>query len=450
MFRVRILKYLLIALLVFAIPFVYFGIDGFTVDINGKETKAKYTSRKEEPTMEIVFDKNVEVFNYFTVKYTSDAFLKCELKFKTALGFEEEEFFLEDAPEQKTFQSFIKKNALSIKSMTVTPLNKEKADFKIISLDTEKRELPDDYIYIQNDEIKIGVSLKWGGALAYYEDLNSDVEAVYHNGRIKVDSKASEKYGCECVNSNVNLINRHDTGRLIQQSYYGTRDESEYTPGVFMKQVWSYNPVQGGNQYNESSEIVDYKITDNSIYIKCRPLDWAKSAEYITPSYMEATYTLKGKLLKVDCRFTDFSGYSSVYKGQELPAFYPIEPFNTLVHYEGDKPGTNDKLSYQKDLGFWAETGYPRFKTTEKWSAFVGEFKDSFGLGLYSDTCDKVLAGVFKRDKTQNADPSVDNPTSYIAITQPFMFQSFVPFEYSFSITSGTAEEMRNTFLNQK
>jgi hypothetical protein len=112
------------------------------------------------------------------------------------------------------------------------------------------------------------------------------------------------------LTKSVNLINRNDTGRVVQQSYYGTIGENDsYECGEYMGSKWSYNPVQGGNKYNESSKLVDCRINDNSIYIKCRPLDWAKEAKYITPAYMEAEYTLINGCVKAKCRFTDFSGY---------------------------------------------------------------------------------------------------------------------------------------------
>ena len=155
--------------------------------------------------------------------------------------------------------------------------------------------------------------------MSYLEDLDSNVQAVSVDGQIKVDSNASERYNAESVNDNVNLINRNDTGRLVQQSYYGTLD---YDHGVYMDNDWRYNPVQGGNQFNDASKIVDLRVTDTEIYIKCRPLDWAKEKEYITPSYMEATYSLEDGAVHAKCRFVDFSGWVHGCKSQELPAFY--------------------------------------------------------------------------------------------------------------------------------
>jgi hypothetical protein len=281
--------------------------------------------------------------------------------------------------------------------------------------------------------------------LSFFEDLDSNVEAVKVDGITKVDSNASERYGQRAVNKSVNLINANDTGRLVQQSYYGSDGSSGdgYTPGVFMDNRWNYNPVQGGNQYNESSKIVDLKVTENEIYVKCRPLDWSLPEENITPSYMEATYVLDGARLDASCRFVDFSGYTPTYTSQEIPAFYCIEPFNRFVYCP------DEDIEIVPDLIFWPDAGYPKFNSAENWAGFIGEFDDSFGIGVYVEGENSFLAGVYNRETTDEKDPAHDDPTSYIAVIKFITFESFTPFSYNFSLTSGTAEEMRQTFAER-
>ncbi len=393
-------------------------------------------------------------FNYFGIKYKTDSYTKGTITYIMNAEKYSEEFFLEPS-ESGSFCSFIdgmlkkyKSNRLC--SVEFEPLNKESGSFSLEGIGLFNREIPEREVFIQNGEYKLGVDLLWGGALSYLEDLNSNVEAVKVDGRIFVDSKASERYNSKSVNNNVNLINRFDPGRLVQQSYYGTFGGG-YECGDFMGQKWNYNPVQGGNQFGEASKIVDIITTDSSLYIKCRPLDWAKSAEYITPSYMEATYTLKNSLIDVSCRFVDFSGYDSVTTTQEMPAFYCIEPFNRFVYYGGETPWTGDEnLTYENKLIFWPDAGYPNFISTENWAAFIGEFDNSFGIGIYVPSEPSFLAGVYEREKTTNTDPSVDGTTSYIAAVETMEFSSFKPMEYNYSISTGTVTEMRNAFSTVK
>lgn len=413
-----------------------------------------YVSFENELT--VSFDSGFcDWFNYYAISYCSDSYIKGIINYRSGVKAKSEEFFLEPSETPGSFYSFIDGflegvKANCIESVTFVPLDKEKASFSLKGIATFNRSIPENEIFVENGSCKIGVNLLWGGALSYFEDLDSNVQAVEVDGIIKVDSNASERYGVQSVNNNVNLINRNDTGRLIQQSYYGTGDSSVYDCGVFMGNVWNYNPVQGGNQYNESSKIVDYRIDETSIYIKCRPLDWAKSKEFITPSYMEATYTISGEKLHAECRFVDFSGYPDTFTSQELPAFYCVEPLNRYVYYGGNEPWSGGALTVVPDLIFWPDAGYPHFNSTESWSAFIGDFDDSFGMGVYVPGETDFLSGVYERGKTANSDPSKDGPTSYIALIKFITFKSFSPFEYEYYISTGTAEQIRNSFSQIK
>ena len=387
-------------------------------------------------------------FNYYGIEYSSDCYIKATVHYSAGVKAKTEDFFLEPSKKKTTFYSFVDdalagKKGNKINSITLETLTKAEENIKIYGFSVFNREIPEQEVFIQNDTHKLGIDLLWGGALSYLEDLDSNVQAVSVDGQIKVDSNASERYNAESVNNNVNLINRNDTGRLVQQSYYGTLD---YDHGVYMENDWRYNPVQGGNQFNDASKIVDLRVTDTKIYIKCRPLDWAKEKEYITPSYMEATYSLEDGAVHTKCRFVDFSGYPEAESTQEIPAFYCIEPLNNFVYYGGKKPWTNGKLTNEPDLIFWPDAGYPNFYSKENWSAFTGEFEDSFGIGVYVDNEEAFLAGVFEREKTTNEDPSKDGPTSYIAIVKNRIFKSFDPYEYEYYLATGDTTEIRNTF----
>ncbi|MEE1503553.1 MAG: hypothetical protein UGF89_04805 [Acutalibacteraceae bacterium] len=387
-------------------------------------------------------------FNYYGIEYSSDCYIKATVHYSAGVKAKTEDFFLEPSKKKITFYSFVDdalagKKGNKINSITLEPLTKAEENIKIYGFSVFNREIPEQEIFIQNDTHKLGIDLLWGGALSYLEDLDSNVQAVSVDGQIKVDSNASERYNTESVNDNINLINRNDTGRLVQQSYYGTLD---YDHGVYMENDWRYNPVQGGNQFNDASKIVDLRVTDTEIYIKCRPLDWAKEKEYITPSYMEATYSLENGAVHAKCRFVDFSGYPEAESTQEIPAFYCIEPLNNFVYYGGKKPWTNGKLTNEPDLIFWPDAGYPNFYSKENWSAFTGEFEDSFGIGVYVDNEEAFLAGVYEREKTTNEDPSKDGPTSYIAIVKNRIFKSFDPYQYEYYLATGNTTEIRNTF----
>lgn len=386
----------------------------------------------------------VDWFNYFTLNYQTDAYIKGEITYKTGVTDNSEEFFLEPA-ESGVFSSFIDNclkgtKANGIYSISFEPLNVTSATICINGMSTFNREVPDREIYIEKDGYKIGVDLQWGGALSYLEDTDSSVEAVKTEDRVYVDSNASERYGVKAFSKNVNLINRYDPGRLVQQSYYGTGDCEQYEGGIYMDFKWNYNPVQGGNQFGDSSKIVDIRCDDDSIYIKCRPLDWALPKEYITPSYMEATYTIEKGSVHVECRYVDFSGYPAITTSQETPAFYCIEPFNRFVYTDGGE------IKSEPDLVFWHNGGNPDFFSDENWAAFVGPEEDSFGIGVYIPDETRFRSGVYNRGGYLSKDPSKNAATSYIAVINFRESTSFDPYSYEYYITTGSTEEIQTTF----
>lgn len=178
-----------------------------------------------------------DCFNYFGIKYSTDSYARGVITYTKSSEKYFEDFFLEPS-ENGSFYSFIdsildKRKSSRFCSVSFEPLNKETGSFTLSGIGLFNREISDREVYIQNDEYMLGIDLLWGGALSYLEDLNSNVEAVKVDGRIFVDSKASERYNTKSVNNNANLINRYEPGRLVQQSYYGIFKDG-YESGEFM------------------------------------------------------------------------------------------------------------------------------------------------------------------------------------------------------------------------
>ena len=395
-----------------------------------------------------------EGFNQYEITYSSDAYVKGEISFNGTI----EEFFLEPA-QNGTFSGYIDgflkgETQTQITSVVFKPLDKKSMYFTLWAVDLRKATNPADsngMVYLSDDNYKIGVDLDWGGALSYLEDLKNDVMSSVPKYSLKkvteVDFSSKVKTGIlNNTSSSVNLINCNDTGRLVQQSYYGT-NSPPYEMGDYNGTPWNYNPVQGGNVHNEPSKIVDLKVTDNEIYVKCRPLDWGKTAEHITPSYMEAWYTLENGLMRATCRFVDYSGYPQATTTQELPAFYCVEPLNTFVYYSGGEPWSEDNTKKtESNLAFWGEVTDQFFTCNENWAAYIGDDADSFGIGLYCPGQTNMLTGVFNKDGSTTVEPSTESPTSYIAAVDTFTFKSFNPFSYAYYITTGNVDTIRNNF----
>ena len=401
---------------------------GFTSAANNKLTFTKGLTLTFDPA------NTSDAFNRFTLGYTSTQPLYGKITYTLEGKTVTDDFYLEAGT--GTFSCVISqylnsKKGTGIASMTFETCNDKSADFALCVLNTQDYpvygEGADTY-YIENPRYKLGVRLIWGGGINYLEDKQSDIK------RLK------------------NLVNQADTGRLIQQSYYGVQQNAEYTPGKYNGSTWAYNPVQGGDVKGNHSRIIDIVVTEYSVYVKSQPLDWAKDNS-LTPSYMENTYTVYSDRIQVDNRFVDFSDWTHRYCHQELPAFYTVSYLSRFTLYNGTKPWTDDTMSYRDDLGFWGDSTYYNDCTfllknsnTETWCAWTNPTKD-FGIGLYVPNVDSYLAG---RHAFNNSMESTNGATNYVAPVNTILLKSFEALEYSYLISTGSVEEMRATFKEHK
>ncbi len=372
-------------------------------------------------------------FNRFTMTYTSTEPLRCSISYTEDGEVRSDEFFLE-AGENVSFSGLTghyltgrKGNDLT--ALTIDTCKDSAAQFLLHDFTTEEYPVfSGDTYYIENDRFKVGIRLTWGGGICYISDVRNPVSGM------------------------TNLINQADTGRLIQQSYYGTGPNAEYTPGTFMNSDWRYNPVQGGDQYQNHSRIIDIVADKTSVYVKSQPQDWSLDGQ-ITPSYMENTYTLYDDHIRVDNRFVDFSGWEHPSASQELPAFYTVSYLDRFTWYDGTKPWTGDTLSFRDDLNFWGDPRYAadssfhiRENNTETWCSWTNP-KDDYGIGLYVPNVDMYFAGKHAYNKSK--DPA-NGACNYVAPLNQLQMVSYQPIEYSYLMTTGSVEEIRAVFAENK
>ena len=401
---------------------------GYTAANNNKLTFVK--------GLTLTFDaaKTSKAFNRFTLGYTSTQPLYGKVTYSVGSQTVTDDFYLEAGTH--TFSCLIKqylnsKKGTKIVSMTFETCNDKSADFALCVLNTEDYPVLGvgaDTYYLENSRYKLGIRLIWGGGINYLEDKTCNISQLQ------------------------NLVNQADTGRLIQQSYYGVQQNAEYTPGHFNGSTWAYNPVQGGDVAQNHSRIIDIVVTEYSVYVKSQPMDWAKNNE-ITPSYMENTYTVYSDRIQVDNRFVDFSNWTHRYCHQELPAFYTVSYLSRFTLYNGAKPWTDDVMSYRDNLNFWGDQAYyndctflMKNSNTETWCAWTNP-TDDFGIGLYVPNVDSLLAG---RHAFNNSKDSTNGATNYVAPVNAILLKSFESLEYSYLITTGSVSEIRSTFKEHK
>ncbi|MBO7360640.1 MAG: hypothetical protein J6V48_05875 [Clostridia bacterium] len=404
---------------------------GFKADGYSSVEGGLFTLRKE---FVITFDEPVVPggFNRMSFAYSSTGPVKATVSYRLGTVSAVEVFYFE-AGERAVFKGLISTcldgmTGSGIDSIQIKPL-KGTTKFELLSVSAEVADpLPGGVYYLENDRFRVGIRLSWGGGINCIEDKKCPVAGLS------------------------NLINGHDTGRLIQQSYYGTAGNASYTPGEFNGSKWSYNPVQGGDKYGNSSRLVDFEVSGDSVWVKAQPQDWSLNGK-ITPSYMENRYTLTDGFIRVDNRFVDFSGWEHRYAHQELPAFYTVSYLDRFAYYGGSAGWSGDTLTIKDGLPFWGDAAYAnscRFTmkkgNDETWCAWVSS-TDNYGIGLYVPGIDQFYAGRFGYNGSKSAS---DSATNYVAPLLTLKLVSFKPVEYSYLIATGSPDEIRSVFYENR
>jgi hypothetical protein len=241
-----------------------------------------------------------------------------------------------------------------------------------------------------------------------------------------------------------NIVNVHDEGRYIQQSYYAGKSLDRTSDGQHPNwSPWTWNPIQVGDVYRNRAEILECSTSDNTLYTKCIPMQWDmnnKPAE----ATMEQWVALSGNVIKVrnklTCYRTDDIYGENTPRSQELPAVYPISALKKLYSYFGTVPFTGDQLDNpiveHLEDGFWGRYGDE--KVTEHWMAFVDD--EQWGMGVYTPISSNFLAGMAGAPGFE----STDGPTSYIAPLKTVALKKKDVFEYDFYLVIGELDEIRS------
>ena len=241
--------------------------------------------------------------------------------------------------------------------------------------------------------------------------------------------------------SSINLVNIHDEGRYIQQSYYAGTPVNRQAEGQNPSwSPWSWNPIQVGDSYNNRAKILSYWQHGDTLYTKCIPMQWDMD-NMPAQAIMEQWNILDSNAIKVHCKLTcertDSIYAENVADDQELPAVYPISTLDNLYTYTGNSPFTGDSLDnptvVNLSSGFWGRYG----NVSEHWMAFVDQNK--LGIGVFNQNCTNFLAGMAGTPGGQ----ATDGSTSYIAPVKKVVLNKNSIYEYSYYIIIGNLSQIR-------
>jgi hypothetical protein len=244
--------------------------------------------------------------------------------------------------------------------------------------------------------------------------------------------------------TNRNIINIHDEGRYVQQSYYAGNSLNRVNEGQNSSwSPWAWNPIQVGDSFKNRAEILECNSNDDTLYVKCIPMLWDmnnKPAEAV----MEQWTVLKDNVIKVHNKFsshrTDDIYGENIPSNQELPAVYPISALKNLYSYFGTKPFMGEPITEivveHLEDGFWGR--YEEGKVSEHWMAFVDD--NNWGIGVYTPITSNFLAGMYG----ESGGESKDNSTSYISPVKIESLKKIDVLEYDYYLIIGNLDKIRS------
>jgi hypothetical protein len=274
------------------------------------------------------------------------------------------------------------------------------------------RQTPD-IQFVENAHIRVGITRKWGGAITHVS-----------------------------IPGGPNIINSHDLGRQIQQSYYSGPPNYQKA-GKEKSKAWStfpWNPIQTGDAYRNGSQVVDVRISGNSLYVKTIPMLWPMNNDpgectmetWITLSKTSPAFTYKARLTNQRSDKTQYKGGA-----QEVPAVYVNGPYHHLMMYTGDKPFTGGAL---RELRNDHREDWPWVNSlpTEGWAALVNDAGTGIGVIVPSPI---EFHGGFSGKRGIGGE--TDGSTGYMSPIASEVLDHNVVFDYRADFVVGNVSEIR-------
>lgn len=271
--------------------------------------------------------------------------------------------------------------------------------------------------YLDNGLIKVGVDLKRGGSIGYLADVRQ--------GR--------------------NVVNIHDLGRWIGQSYYA--GPTPFGTPHSAWQNWPWNPVSAGDVYGNPSQLIEVANDGKTLYVKSVPRQWALK-NVPGDCQFETWVTLEHRTVHVRNRLTnqrqDVTQYPAM--DQELPAVYTVGKLHRLMAYSGEKPFTNQPIAEIPKQP--AQDGKPRwtpFFGTEHWAALVDD--NHWGLGVIHPGVVRFLGGSYGQPGTGGP---ADDSCGYVAPVRREILDHNIVYEYRYSLVLDSLANIRREAYRQR
>lgn len=270
--------------------------------------------------------------------------------------------------------------------------------------------------FLENDLIKVGANLDYGGSIGFL-----------------ADQRRGE-----------NVVNTHDPGRWIGQSYYAGPIPFGTAHPAWKN--WPWNPVSAGDVYGNASQLLEAGNDGKTLYIKSIPLQWALKN---TPGdcVFETWIVLDGRCVHVRNRLTNQRPDRKQYPAmdQETPAVYTIGKLHRLMTYKGDQPLSEAPIQeIPRKAAIDGRPQWTSFDATEHWAALVDD--DDWGLGIIQLNAQRFLGG-FYGDRTSGG--SLDDPTGYMSPVCQEILDHNIIYEYRYTLVLDSLANIRREAIRQ-
>ena len=207
---------------------------------------------------------------------------------------------------------------------------------------------------------------------------------------------------------------------------------------------WPWNPVQGGDCYNNGSGTISWSNNGTTLYVKSRPKQWALR-NYDADCVFEQWITLNGSVATVQNRLINGRSDTTQYQAmdQELGALYTWRALSQLWTYSGTQPFTGGALTQiPKTAPPWAY-----FRATEGWAAYTASSGSKWGVGiLVRGNCSFI--GGFSGSTTSGNQSSVN--TGYIAPLRREVIDHNIVHDFTYQLILGNLADIRNYAVGQQ
>lgn len=268
-------------------------------------------------------------------------------------------------------------------------------------------------LFVDNQHIRVGVNLKWGGAITHVSRPGGP-----------------------------NIINSFDLGRQIQQSYYSGPPNYQ-KEGKRKSPTWAtfpWNPIQTGDAFGHGSKVLESRVRGSELYVRTIPMLWPMDNDP-GECVMETWITLQpdAPRFRYRARLTNNRSDPTQYPGanQETPAVYVNGPWHRLMTYIGDRPFTDGPLTEIRNdhREPWPWVNY---LPTEGWAALVDEANS--GIGVCVDRPMEFHGG-FSGKRGAGGEKSAS--TGYMSPVTTEILDHNIVYEYSCTFVVGALDEIR-------